>query len=1201
MMSRINSDHTRILRWYPVILIAAIFVLLAFSSSNAQALPQNLYVSADLGSDETGDGTEGNPYQTILHALYQTNFGDTIMVLPGVYGDPIGMDGYSFVAHLKGVEGPDVTTIEIDSAYTAVSIYGFSYEGDVPLTISGLTIRSQSQGIYANSISLYITDCVFDQCTAFSGEGGYGGGVYVYSCPTVVEGCSFTNNYAETHGGGFYANTSDVKILNCYFDGNNSEYGAAIAVRDYSDSAWVLIANCIMKDGTALTGGGIYANNYTGLITNNLFMENEALDGIAAADIDTYKDFELYNNIIINNIEGGIYCSGESPIVTGYNCYYGNTGDNIGSYCNDIGNNVYADPLFVDYQNGDYHLLDNSPLINVGKEHDSLPDWDFDDKKRIVNDRVDIGPDEWADCSITSDFAAVPTSGCQGLYVRFNCLAEGDYDSLYWDFGDDSYAVNVDEVYHTYEALGFYTVTLYAITPCTTAIAIQDTLIKVMDPPDAQFSTDITSGCAPLSVQFEDLSTGRVEEWLWTFGDGETSTEQSPVHEYAEPDTYDVKLTVTNGCSYDTLRYNSYIIVEGSAQADFTAEPVAGSAPLEVSFEDESLNDPFEWSWDFGDGNTSTLQDPTNIYDDPGLYTVWLASLNDCGTYDTALVEDCITVYGFDLSLTDTLDDKYTKTIYFTVDTLYGQFERDIDLEAMTVDEPSRGSFEYTLIDPTVSVNQSSRLLATLSGDIPRGIYKSALIGVADGGSPRDTMFFEVVSYADPLILVSEESVEFDTTQVDSTSTYVLRVRNQGTFVNAFELNISDITFTGDDVFSADLTSASIFAESFVDITLSFVPSDTGSFSATMTIYSDDPANPEYSLELTGVGIPEFAPPYIRSTDPDAGSDDVPFTDNITIGISEPIEEDQVNSSNFSFVSGRTGAAIDGQLTYLSNMWEVRFNPAESLLPLDTITVTVSGNLTDPVGNSLDGDRDGVEEGSPDDDYVFSFITTPGVHPGDANNDGIVNEADILPLGVYWMETGPERVGGLEWRIQVASSWEPLSATYADCNGDGEVNESDINAIGVAWEQTHDYAMPLFIPDEKELRQHKEAFEAIYFALSSSEGNEFSERVRELISKYVEIEAQPDAYSLSQNYPNPFNPSTHIHYNLPEESYVVLSIHNILGQTVAVLVNENQAAGYHRVLWDGTSDFGEQVPSGIYFYRLSAGSFSEVKKMMLVR
>ena len=89
---------------------------------------------------------------------------------------------------------------------------------------------------------------------------------------------------------------------------------------------------------------------------------------------------------------------------------------------------------------------------------------------------------------------------------------------------------------------------------------------------------------------------------------------------------------------------------------------------------------------------------------------------------------------------------------------------------------------------------------------------------------------------------------------------------------------------------------------------------------------------------------------------------------------------------------------------------------------------------------------------------------------------------------------------------------------------------------------------------------------------------------------------KPTAYSLVQNYPNPFNPVTLIQYELPNESHVSLIIYDILGREVRTLVNEVQEAGYRSVMFDASS-----IPSGVYFYRLQAGGFNDIKKMVLMK
>jgi hypothetical protein len=88
----------------------------------------------------------------------------------------------------------------------------------------------------------------------------------------------------------------------------------------------------------------------------------------------------------------------------------------------------------------------------------------------------------------------------------------------------------------------------------------------------------------------------------------------------------------------------------------------------------------------------------------------------------------------------------------------------------------------------------------------------------------------------------------------------------------------------------------------------------------------------------------------------------------------------------------------------------------------------------------------------------------------------------------------------------------------------------------------------------------------------------------------------PLAFTLSQNYPNPFNPSTNIRYGLPTKSHVSLYVYNTLGQQVATLVNENQEAGYHDVRLDGNN-----LASGVYFYRLQTENFLQTRKLILLR
>jgi hypothetical protein len=99
----------------------------------------------------------------------------------------------------------------------------------------------------------------------------------------------------------------------------------------------------------------------------------------------------------------------------------------------------------------------------------------------------------------------------------------------------------------------------------------------------------------------------------------------------------------------------------------------------------------------------------------------------------------------------------------------------------------------------------------------------------------------------------------------------------------------------------------------------------------------------------------------------------------------------------------------------------------------------------------------------------------------------------------------------------------------------------------------------------------------------------------------VKSENKAVAFRLAQNYPNPFNPVTEIMYNLPTSCNVRLEVYNVLGQRIATLVNEHQKAGSKVVSWNGKDSVGNDVASGVYFYRINAGEFVEMKKMILLR
>ena len=245
----------------------------------------------------------------------------------------------------------------------------------------------------------------------------------------------------------------------------------------------------------------------------------------------------------------------------------------------------------------------------------------------------------------TAAFTAAPRSGLPPLDVYFTDQSAPGTSAITsgtWTFGDGTTG-QWPSTGHFYGVTGTYTVSLTVSTAAGTNTATKTNYVTVTNdtvptPPTAQFSGTPTSGPAPLSVQFTDHSnagSSPITSRSWTFGDGGNSTATSPLHSYASPGSYTVSLTVTTLLGSNTQTKTGYIQVCGPPVADFTGAPTLGLAPLAVAFANLTTG-ATSWSWTFGDGGTSTLQNPgTHTYVSTGTYTVRLIAQNACGVDTT--------------------------------------------------------------------------------------------------------------------------------------------------------------------------------------------------------------------------------------------------------------------------------------------------------------------------------------------------------------------------------------------------------------------------------------------------------------------------------------------------------------------------------------------------------------------------------------
>jgi hypothetical protein len=235
-------------------------------------------------------------------------------------------------------------------------------------------------------------------------------------------------------------------------------------------------------------------------------------------------------------------------------------------------------------------------------------------------------------------------------------------------------------------------------------------------------------------------------------------------------------------------------------------------------------------------------------------------------------------------------------------------------------------------------------------------------------------------------------------------------------------------------------------------------------------------------------------------------------------------------------------------------------------------------------------------------DY-FEIKAYRTVYPGDADNNGMVNELDILPIGIYFHEMGPQRDNiSYNWDGIYVEPWNIPDATYADANGDGVIDQLDVVAIGVNWSNLHENGAVSYsgisLEDQDIIDQNMDNYIEIYNSLSGS--GIAVDRMRALLETIISSEV-PLEYSLKQNYPNPFNPMTTLRYDLPEDALVNITIYDMMGREVSNLVSSQQKAGYKSAVWNAINNAGQSVSAGLYLYTIHAGEFSQTRKMMLLK
>lgn len=268
------------------------------------------------------------------------------------------------------------------------------------------------------------------------------------------------------------------------------------------------------------------------------------------------------------------------------------------------------------------------------------------------------------------------------------------------------------------------------MTPQATLIPVQVKDVEPFQPPAADFTADPLVGDPPLTVSFRDLSYGKISSWLWSFGDGSTSTLQNPVHTYFVPNTYTVSLLVTNPYGSNRKTSENFITIGSPPMAKFLAEPKSGQAPLTVQFTDLSTGNPKQYEWSFSDGTESTDKNPVHIFQEGGNYNVTLTVTNSYGTNK----------YSPDTGIAVTAP---TKMDVYLTNSLGGYLEPD-------------GYILLRVTDPVSSIKIAGRIIQFVPGDMIQLVYGK---GSSDGSISTDKNQFVAFNFNDVTLIKNQEVV----------------------------------------------------------------------------------------------------------------------------------------------------------------------------------------------------------------------------------------------------------------------------------------------------------------------------------------------------------------------------------------------------------------------------------------------------------
>lgn len=695
--------------------------------------------------------------------------------------------------------------------------------------------------------------------------------------------------------------------------------------------------------------------------------------------------------------------------------------------------------------------------------------------------------------------------------------------------------------------------------------------------PVANFTGTPTSGTVPLTVNFTDQSTGSIDTWSWTFGDGGTSSSQNPSHIYNSAGTYSVSLTVSGPGGSDSYTATNYITVNPcvTPTAGFVGAPTSGDYPLNVTFTNQSTG-ATSYSWNFGDGGSSTSANPTHTYTAAGTYTVTQTVTNSCGT-DQLVRTNYITV---------TTPPCYAPVADFSGAPTSGDYDLLVSFTDASTNSPT--SWSWTFGDGGTSTVQNPSHTYTAAGT-----YTVSMTASNSCGSDAVTKTGYITVTEPPIQTTVKAYAQSDNSVLGTFSgTYA------NTYVsdNVYEIiteSVSTnhpvkITSNAEHIWNFNLGSGGSNMQ-FVLEAYRPTNADGDNF---IFEYSTDGAT--YLSLVTVASATEQA--YTVNLSGLTGTVYVKVRDSNRSWGATSLDDVYVDEMYISYSSGPTAP-----------MAEFSGTPTGGEEPLNVVFTDLSTG--DPTSwNWTFGDGGSSTSQNPSHLYTSAGTYTVSLSVSNAYGSDVATKVNYITVSTPGISTcyvnsvtvGRQKVGANYQPTCVVVIYDQngqglggatVSVTY-DGSTSGSLNgvtgsDGSVSFAGTSIKKPSGEWCFEVTNVTHAVNTYDSGFNVVTRACES--GVVYSDGVDDML-------AMPTEFALTQNYPNPFNPSTEIGFSLPEASHVTLEVYNILGQQIQILTDRQFGAGTHIVTWDAS-----RYPSGMYFYRIVTDTKVETKKMLLLK